>query len=555
MISRRYLLIMLGFCWLSYGQQVDSLAGLSLQNLEEKIIANREQPAAYTIYSNAFMNRAKAKKDSLQIAKGFYFLKNTFNDFSKKLQYLDSAILYTKNLKNDSYPARFYLAKGTLFYYRNEFLKALDNYVLAEKAAKNQQGLFYYDAKFNIGLLQRTIGDYESAEQTFLECLAFETIPQKRHNVQFQLSSIYYESGQYAKSTAMNQMGISETLNTEQLASYYHFVINEGINLSLSNQHMPAIDSIKKALPHLYKEDQLVGKFYLGKSYHAIGKRKIALNFFKAIDTAFNNREDILLPLRNSYVYLIKDAKQKDDKVSQLYYMNQLLKLDSIHHTQYKELSQTIVKDYDIPQLIEEKERIIEDLQEDSEITNKKLHYSIAMGILVSFLGVLLLFYNYSLRQKYEKRFNAIVKQTTVAPLKETIATPKITPEDSIGLDNAAIEAILKKLALFEKEKQYLTNQISLHDVAKIVKTNSKYLSKIINSYKNKTFTNYINDLRVAYTIDRIQNDEMYKKYTIKAIAQEAGFTNSGAYLRAFYKKTGLKPSYFIKKVRAAQEK
>ena len=558
MFSSKFFLIAMCCCWFCNGQQeVDSLATLSFQTLETRIKSSKENPEAYQTYSIAFLNRAKANNDSLQVGKGFYFLRKTTTNFIKKIQYIDSAIVYTKHLKHEEFPARFYLNKGTLFYYQHEYLQALDNYLLAEKAVKDKKNLFYYDAKFNIGFLQRTIGDYRSAEQTFLTCLEFETIPSKRHDIQFQLSSIYYESGQYDKATAINKNGIKTTLQTKQMPLYYHFVVNEGINLSLSEKHHSAIDSIEKVLPFLYIEDQLVGKFYLGKSYYAIGKTAKALTYFKTIDSAFSNNSDILLPMRESYEFLIKDSKLKDDKELQLYYMDQLLKFDSIHHKEYKELSQTIVKEYDIPRLLEEKEILIAKLTEDSQETNEKLRWSIIIGVLMSILGLVLLFYYYRLRKEYQKRFNSIIdQQETVESIpKEIVSETKDTIENSIGLDTTSVEIILEQLQVFETEKHYLTNQISLHDVAKIVKTNSKYLSKIINSYKNKTFTNYINDLRVDYTIDRIRTDEMYKKYTIKAIAQEAGFTNSGAFLRAFQKKTGLKPSYFIKKVRATQEK
>ncbi|WP_159025502.1 AraC family transcriptional regulator [Aquimarina sp. Aq78] len=41
----------------------------------------------------------------------------------------------------------------------------------------------------------------------------------------------------------------------------------------------------------------------------------------------------------------------------------------------------------------------------------------------------------------------------------------------------------------------------------------------------------------------------LYRKYTVQAIAQEIGFNNSEAFSKAFYKKTGIYPSYFIKKL------
>jgi AraC-like DNA-binding protein len=50
-----------------------------------------------------------------------------------------------------------------------------------------------------------------------------------------------------------------------------------------------------------------------------------------------------------------------------------------------------------------------------------------------------------------------------------------------------------------------------------------------------------------------LQKDTTIRKYTIKAIANEVGFNTSEPFAKAFYKKTGLKPSYYIKKLNEKQ--
>jgi len=161
----KFFLISLLFCWLGYGQHIkDSLHNMSLETIEQKILASPKKSEAYQVYTNAFFNRAKVENNSLAIGKGFYYLRKTTKEFSKKVQYLDSAIYYTKHLNHEEFPAHFYLAKGSLFYFENEFAIALDNYLLAEKSVKDKQNVFYFDAKYNIGFLQRIIGDYKSAK-------------------------------------------------------------------------------------------------------------------------------------------------------------------------------------------------------------------------------------------------------------------------------------------------------------------------------------------------------------------------------------------------------
>ena len=55
--------------------------------------------------------------------------------------------------------------------------------------------------------------------------------------------------------------------------------------------------------------------------------------------------------------------------------------------------------------------------------------------------------------------------------------------------------------------------------------------------------------MRINHTLDILQSDATIQKYTIKAIANEVGFKNAESFSNAFYKKTGLKPSYYIKEL------
>lgn len=107
---------------------------------------------------------------------------------------------------------------------------------------------------------------------------------------------------------------------------------------------------------------------------------------------------------------------------------------------------------------------------------------------------------------------------------------------------------LLKKLDTFELEKGYLRPDIKLGELSKIFKTNSSYLSKTINLYKGKNFNQYLNDLRINYAISKLDQDKIFRKYTIKAMAEEVGFKNPDSFVDAFINKTGEQPNCFIKK-------
>lgn len=109
------------------------------------------------------------------------------------------------------------------------------------------------------------------------------------------------------------------------------------------------------------------------------------------------------------------------------------------------------------------------------------------------------------------------------------------------------IQTILRKLKEFEDNKEYINQNITLSTLAKKFNTNTSYLSKIINNYKDNSFSNYINSLRISYVEKNLQANKTIRKFTIKAIAEEAGFSSTDSFSKVFFKIKGVKPSEYIK--------
>jgi YesN/AraC family two-component response regulator len=112
------------------------------------------------------------------------------------------------------------------------------------------------------------------------------------------------------------------------------------------------------------------------------------------------------------------------------------------------------------------------------------------------------------------------------------------------------IKDILDGLESFEKNHGYLSRKITLSTLSKKLGTNPNYLSKVINHYKKSSFTKYLNTLRVEHSIEQLKTNSTYRKYTIKAIAEEVGFNNVQAFAKAFYNSKGINPSYFLKELK-----
>ncbi|WP_103069237.1 helix-turn-helix domain-containing protein [Aquimarina sediminis] len=169
------------------------------------------------------------------------------------------------------------------------------------------------------------------------------------------------------------------------------------------------------------------------------------------------------------------------------------------------------------------------------------IHIIISILLAISLFGVIYYYRYYRKKQKLIQIFNKIPKQD--------FKKEPPTISESCPINQKTLSNLLKRLQQFEEKKEYLKPNLNTKDLAKSFGSNSSYLSKAVNTYKEKSFSNYINDLRIDYVIDKLRKDAIFRKYKIKAIAQEVGFNNSEAFSKAFYKKAGIYPSSFIKQL------
>lgn len=107
-------------------------------------------------------------------------------------------------------------------------------------------------------------------------------------------------------------------------------------------------------------------------------------------------------------------------------------------------------------------------------------------------------------------------------------------------------QKLLDKLLDFEKSSLFLDHKFSIQILAKKLKTNTSYLSHIINEKKGKTFKKYTTELRINYLLKELDNNHQLRKYTIKALGKEIGYTNASAFTRAFKNFIGKSPSEYI---------
>ena len=183
-------------------------------------------------------------------------------------------------------------------------------------------------------------------------------------------------------------------------------------------------------------------------------------------------------------------------------------------------------------------------------------HYILWIWILTIFCIVLVIdgfFYLRWINKIHMQRFDALIQKNSSDPRSETKANGK--RKKKVKLPEKFIREILNKLERFEKEKGYLHQNLSVSSLAKNLNINTNYLSNIVNTYKKQNFPQYVNDLRIDYSVHQLKISKTLKKYTIKALAEEFGFNTQECFRCAFEEKTGICPSYFLEQFEKKRDK
>ncbi|WP_298426157.1 AraC family transcriptional regulator [uncultured Kordia sp.] len=555
-----FLLIRLPICSQEQSlKNLDSLLRREFKELRTQFYDTDSDKDA-SLYAAAYLKKAKQLQDSKKIIDGYYY-KALLNSDSLRTIYIDSLIQLSSKRTDHYFMENALVIKAGDFFQIQSYKEALNLYVKAQEYAKKSNNhLMLFNINYNIGIIHNLIGNYEKALKTLKRSLVnSETLGFKdnwrRLKIISSIITSYRQLNMNDSVTILASKTIKEIYTNPKYKNLYHkLVLKQGMNLYAQQNYSAAKDSIQKTV-HYFKNIQddsnlAYAYFYLGKTYVATEQREKAINYLKKVDSIFLKVNYLFPETRPTYEILIDHYKKKKDSEKQLLYIERLLKLDSILHDKELYLTNRISEDYNTPRLLANKEQIITSLQ--------KKERSYFLGIIGAIIIILLiggfLIYNYIQKKIYKKRFEELLKAQQTKK-QHTIIDVSDAKKNELNIPEDIIKTVLNSLAVFKENNEFLSSNINLQKLAKRLKTNHTYLSKIVNVYEGKSFNTFMNDLRIDYTIERLQNDAVFRKYTIDAIAEESGFSNTRTFSRSFQRKTNLNPSYFIKNLNASFEK
>ncbi|UQB69164.1 helix-turn-helix domain-containing protein [Epilithonimonas zeae] len=515
-----------------------------------------------------FLNKAislsKKEKNNYQLVQAYKDAVFYTASSKDKLKYADSTILSALSTKDNDLISDAFLGKGIIYYFNyKKYKSALDQYLKAYQYSENTKDEYLKnEILYHLGVVKSYLGYYDSALEHFQKANQFfyKGIQEKAHpNIIFNNKKGYYNTlhriivcqrnlKNYKALNSLINIGLSQTQNNPDYKQEYGYFLKEkGIEAFRNKKFTNAISSLQESQKPLLKIKDFswatVNYFYIGKSYLANDNPAKAILYFKKVDSVFQKHNFILPELRENYELLILHYKDQKDTDKELYYTKQLLQADRIINKDFAYLSSTIHKKFDT--------KILQD-----KLNNTNSVGAWIVGILSSVAITLMLLLVMKEKNERKTRINYKILEDKILNSIYTLAQDKIkieSPEhheetEKCPLNENLVENLLCKLKSFEDKCGYIENGLTINKLAHKLRTNSTYLSQVINDHKGMNFNRYLGELRINYITNKLYTDKVYLNYKIETLAEKCGIASRTNFSNLFREINGMRPTEFIKK-------
>ena len=548
MSTTKYILCFFLFCYLSpcVGSDqiiLDSLKNYTFEDIRSYYENTRGNQAKEEI-AESYFRYAKKTSSDINLANAYQLLIDKYSETPRAFIIADSIIHLSKNYNLQNYPAIGYYYKGSEYYYAGRMAESIENILIARKFAKQNKNYFLLQ-KINkalafalefIGEKDKAIDVYESNYNQFranIEWISKD--PLSYSNTIYLLALVYYNNENYNDAMPLVREGLNRTYNLDK-QQYSRLLHLYGLIKTKEGFYNEAIDSIKKGLINMepFHRTYACGVNALGKAYLAKGNSSLALTQFNKVDSLYQLYPSTIEWAEESYNILNNFYKNKNDYERAHMYLEK-------KNTLAAKLSNEKIKVANLDRILNQLDEI--NLKDDNinSITQQINNYRILLFGIIAFLIVLISLF------LYEKKDN---QQKLIKKLKPNDAPNTSRSTKPYALTDSVNEDLLAKLIKFENSNEFLNNACTLQKLAAEFQTNTSYLSKLINKEKEQNFSNYINGLRIKYTINQLKDIEKFKHYTVQALARESGFKNSQTFVRSFQKNIGITPNEYLTNLR-----
>lgn len=316
------------------------------------------------------------------------------------------------------------------------------------------------------------------------------------------------------------------------LAGDYHqslALYRKGKKFQVIQEHVRTVQMFDLGMADcFYHVKQIDSAFYYGK------------RFIKSYEQTKVSNENLLM----AYNIMTQCYNEKKDtKNAYRYAQKSLALIQSVEGIKSKSLN--FLHNYDLAVI----------KAESNQIIASKNYFKFSLFSILVVLGIVIFSFYYYYKNQKEKhnQFLKIIqnlkesKQTENAQAELKIAITDAQPKAL--LDEELLEKLASGLKKLEQKEAYLDPNFKLAFVAKKLNTNTAYLSQYFNQVMQKSFSEYTQELRIHYVLQKLVDAPYFRKYTLQAIAEEVGYKDANTLVRVFKKQTGLSPNYYIEKL------
>ena len=263
--------------------------------------------------------------------------------------------------------------------------------------------------------------------------------------------------------------------------------------------------------------------------------------YYKAIALAEKYRHKYYLPFIYNTLFDIYQSNENLDKS----YKFQQNYMEVFRKNHNREMNIQIAK-LSAKYQVEQKNEKIDNLtiindQKKIIIANQKRFIIL---LLITFLAVsTLLIILYRQLKKIKKAHWKLSQNTLELNIKnKEIAELKKKRDHQLEIIHDDLKNELE--ALFENQEIYTKTDLTLNSTAIALKTNTSYLSGLINQDYKCNFSQFVNKYRIEKACEYL-SDGHKDIYTIESIGESVGFKSKSAFNQAFKDTTGITPSTF----------
>ena len=557
-----------------------------LSSKEYVLLQDKVRASANSNVDSAFIFVNKIEKSSDYSHKTFAsgakaYLYQLKDDSIKSKKYYEQAFRFLEKVKQ-SKEKRILNADllnygGLIDWRKNNLKAAFDKFEKGLNIAKKENDQIRM-VKFymNISLINIEVGNYKAAILSLKESnkitnqikhsFSEEKFTNYKSNINFNLGRAFEKAygGNYSNPKLLDSAEHYYTKAILYSKNYQNTKLNSKMslgNIYYMKNDLPNAEKVYYDVLLYSKENNLqpelfIASYNLGSLFFDIKDYDKSLYFFKKVDSIYqmNKVNDLYYVNSNYYlakIYTIKNNPQEALKYSEKYF-------DKFEQIQSKLDNEVQEVNFRLGNVNVKKD--MEELQAKNQ--NKIRFWNLMIFLFVGVLLVLIVLYIKSIKKKREtdRKVNALIEEYKLRlelneSLPENInkdeaiaeSAPKSTVKMNLDLEKE--EEIYEKLKQLEKKHYYLNSDFTQQSVAKKIKTNTSYLSYVVNKRFGKTFSEYSNELKINYVINELITNSKYRKYSTQALAESVGFKNAISFTKSFSKRTGVTPTQFTKKL------